>query len=82
LDLQPLLEHAGRLRVVESDLSFHDGERYSQRQKAHTPFGGIMWSIVLEGDLAPIAPLLRAAKVVHFGKGTVFGLGRVAVEAA
>ncbi|HEV7669991.1 MAG TPA: CRISPR system precrRNA processing endoribonuclease RAMP protein Cas6 [Thermoanaerobaculia bacterium] len=79
---RPLLEHAGRLRVVESDLSFHDGERYSQRQQAHTPLGGFLGSIVLEGDLAPLAPLLRAAEVVHFGKGTVFGLGRVVIEAA
>lgn len=78
---KPLLEQAGRLRVVESDLAFHDGERYSQRQQAHTPLGGFLGSIVLEGDLAPLAPLLRAAEVVHFGKGTVFGLGRVVIEA-
>jgi len=79
---KPLLEQAGRLRVTTSDLAFHDGERYSNRRQAHTPLGGFLGSIVLEGDLAPLAPLLRAAEVVHFGKGTVFGLGRVAVEAA
>lgn len=79
---KPLLELAGRLQMVESDLAFHDGERYSNRQQAHTPLGGFLGSIVLEGNLAPLAPLLRAAEVVHFGKGTVFGLGRVAVEAA
>jgi hypothetical protein len=34
----------------------------------------------LEGDLAPFAPLLRAAKILHAGKGAVFGLGKVELE--
>lgn len=32
-------------------------------------------------DLAPFAPLLRAAEVLHAGKGVVFGLGKVEVMA-
>jgi CRISPR/Cas system endoribonuclease Cas6 (RAMP superfamily) len=38
----------------------------------------------LVGDLlcdGPLPPLLRAAEVVHVGKQTSFGLGRVAIEA-
>jgi CRISPR-associated endoribonuclease Cas6 len=35
----------------------------------------------LEGDVAPFAPLLRAAEILHAGKGAVFGLGKVEVAA-
>ncbi len=79
---KPLLDHAGTLEVVGSDLRFHDVERYSQRQQAHTPLGGYEGTLDLRGDLEPLAPLLRAAEVIHVGKGTVFGLGQLAVEAA
>lgn len=34
-----------------------------------------------EGDVSPFAPLLRAAEILHAGKGAVFGLGKVEVVA-
>jgi len=34
----------------------------------------------LKGDLTPFVPLLRAAEILHVGKGATFGLGRIAVE--
>jgi hypothetical protein len=42
--------------------------------------GGLVGSLTLEGDLSPFAPLLRAAEILHAGKGAVFGLGKVEVE--
>ena len=36
----------------------------------------------LEGDLAPFAPLLRTAEIVHVGKGSTFGLGKVEIKHA
>jgi hypothetical protein len=42
--------------------------------------GGLVGRLTLEGDLAPFAPLLRAAEILHAGKGAVFGLGKVEVE--
>jgi CRISPR/Cas system endoribonuclease Cas6 (RAMP superfamily) len=36
--------------------------------------------VEIEGDLAPFTSLLRAAEIIHVGRGTPFGLGRVAVE--
>ena len=41
-----------------------------------------MGEVMLEGDLEPFAALLRIAEVIHVGKGTTFGLGKMAVEAA
>jgi hypothetical protein len=42
--------------------------------------GGVVGTLTLEGDLAPFASLLRAAEVLHAGKGATFGLGKVKVE--
>ena len=41
--------------------------------------GGFVGEITLEGDLNPFSELLRAAEVVHVGKGTTFGLGKVEI---
>jgi hypothetical protein len=42
--------------------------------------GGLVGTLDLEGNLAPFAPLFRAAEILHVGKNTTFGLGRIAVE--
>jgi CRISPR/Cas system endoribonuclease Cas6 (RAMP superfamily) len=44
--------------------------------------GGLVGHLRLQGDLAPFAPLLRTAELVHVGKGATFGLGKVEVKAA
>jgi hypothetical protein len=75
-----LLERASEVRITRSDLTWHDWERYSNRQQAYMVFGGLVGTLDIEGDLAPFAPLLRAAEIVHIGKGATFGLGKIAVE--
>jgi hypothetical protein len=77
---QPLLRQADGVRIVEQDLSWRDFKRYSARQGTEMSMGGFVGSMRLAGDLAPFAPLLRTAEIVHVGKGTTFGLGRVEVE--
>src|SRR3954447_21370243 len=62
-----------------ADLRWLDWERWSQRQSAAMKLGGLVGSLTLEGDVSPFAPLLRAAEILHAGKGAVFGLGKVEV---
>ena len=76
---RPLLEHAGTVRVAASDLRWFDWERYSNRQGRKVDMGGLLGHVELEGDLAPLAALLRTAELVHVGKGATFGLGKVEV---
>ena len=76
---RPLLDHAGTVRIAASDLHWFDWERYSNRQERKVDMGGLLGSVELEGDLAPLAALLRTAEVVHVGKGATFGLGKVEV---
>ncbi|MEA2600052.1 MAG: hypothetical protein QOF89_1044 [Acidobacteriota bacterium] len=75
-----LLDRADSVRITAADLRWQDCKRWSQRQQTSMTLGGIVGRLVLEGDLAPFASLLGAAEVVHVGKGTTFGLGKVAVE--
>ena len=74
-----LLDQAGTLRCT-SHLTWHDQERYSNRQQTKMLLGGLLGRLDLEGDLPPFVPLLRAAEILHVGKGATFGLGRIAVE--
>jgi CRISPR-associated endoribonuclease Cas6 len=66
---------------VKAELRWQDWERWSNRQNAAIKLGGIVGRIVLKGDVAPFTELLRAAEIVHVGKGATFGLGRIRVEA-
>lgn len=56
-------------------------ERFSARQHKRVPNRGVLGELRLRGEIAPFASLLRAATIVHLGKSTSFGMGRVAVEA-
>ncbi|HKI06296.1 MAG TPA: CRISPR system precrRNA processing endoribonuclease RAMP protein Cas6 [Thermoanaerobaculia bacterium] len=75
-----LLDRAAAVHTVRSSLTWHDWERYSNRQQTHMIFGGLLGTLDLEGDLAPFSPLFRAAEILHVGKGATFGLGKIAVE--
>lgn len=78
--LRPLLDRASPVRVASSDLRWQEWQRYSNRQQRKISLGGFVGTMDLEGDLAPFGPLLRAAEVLHLGKGATFGLGRVKVD--
>jgi hypothetical protein len=80
-EFRPLLEASDRVRVVRSDLRWQGLRRYSNRQRGSVPLDGFVGEMELAGDLGPFMPLLRAAEVVHVGKGAAFGLGQVEVLA-
>jgi hypothetical protein len=77
----PLLDHASAIRVQAADLRWHDWQRYSNRQQTKMFLGGFVGNLHLAGDLAPLWRLLRAAEVLHVGKGATFGLGKFAIGA-
>ncbi len=76
---RPLLDAASALKTPEWRFRFVPLARYSNRQGGTLDLGGYAGSAVLEGELAPLLPLLRAAEVLHVGKGAVFGLGKVVI---
>jgi len=74
-----ILAGASDVRVVRSDLRWHDWERYSARQRTRMALGGFVGRITFAGDLGPWLPLLTLGEVLHVGKGTAFGLGKYRV---
>ncbi|MFN7962425.1 MAG: CRISPR system precrRNA processing endoribonuclease RAMP protein Cas6 [Thermoanaerobaculia bacterium] len=81
-EIAPLLAKARRVRTAESRLHWQDWQRYSNRQGRKIELGGFVGTLELEGELGPFLPLLEQAEVLHVGKATTFGLGKVEVVAA
>ncbi len=80
LDYRSLVRRAEQIATRESDCSWVDIERYSNRQKTGMLMGGLEGTLVYEGDLSEFLPLLKYCEVAHLGKQTAFGLGRVEVD--
>lgn len=80
-NLEPLLAAAREVKLTGLDLRWQDWERYNARQHTLMNMGGFLGTVEIEGDLAPFTPLLRAAEILHVGRGTPFGLGRMEVVA-
>ena len=76
VDFRGLILQAQKVRVVESNLLWHDWLRYSHRQRARLKLGGLMGEMTFEGNLEPFWPFLKLGEWIHVGKGTSFGLGR------
>lgn len=79
LDYQGLIQKAKQIRVVHASLNWHDWRRYSNRQEQDMNFGGLIGSITYEGNFSEFLPLLRFSSLVHIGKQTTFGLGKMKV---
>lgn len=76
LDYRGLVAGALDVETVESDLTWLDWRRYSNRQDREMLMGGITGRAAYEGDLGPYMNLFRYGEVVHIGKQTSFGLGK------
>lgn len=77
-DFEPPLERANDVEVSHR-LTWRDWDRYSNRQGRKMTLGGFVGEMTLRGELEPFGPLLRAAEILHVGKGATFGLGKVQV---
>lgn len=75
------IELAKGVKTLGSGLQWVDWERYSHRQRQKLKLGGFTGQITYEGVIEPFLPFIRAAEVVHIGKGTTFGLGKFVAEA-
>lgn len=81
-DFKGLIEKAGTVETVSSDLRWFDWERYSARQGRRMKLGGVVGAVKYHSEsnrLTNFLPLIRLGQYVHVGKGTSFGLGRYEV---
>ena len=82
LDYKGLIERAADVRTADNALRWFDWKRYSNRQERKMFMGGMLGSVIYEGDLGAYLPLLHFCDKVHLGKNTSFGLGKIQVQAA
>ena len=69
---------AGQLRFTRCDLTWKRLQRYSSRQSSTHSVSGLMGTVGLDCSEAPEwGPILAWAPVIHVGKATSMGLGRV-----
>lgn len=64
-----------RVRVVNDSTRWIDVVSYSSRTRQRTPIGGLVGTVTLEGDLAPLRELLVWGSLIHVGKNAVKGDG-------
>ncbi len=75
-----LIEKAGKIKSIKSNIRWIDWKRYSFRQKDSMLMGGMTGSITYQGDLGEFLPLMAFCEQVNIGKQTVFGLGKLESE--
>lgn len=76
-----LLEHAGDVRCVRARLHRESWPRDASRPDGtlhRHPIVGLLGDLEFEGPLGHFVPTLRAAELLHTGKQTSWGLGRIA----
>lgn len=80
-DPTPVEEAAqGDAQEVEAQFTWKSLQRFSSRQGQKVPLDGFLGRVVYEGDvIQQLFPLLRLGEILHAGKGTVFGLGKMMV---
>jgi len=78
-NIEPLLAAAREVKLTGLDLHWQDWERYNAQRKTAMNMGGFLGSVDIEGDLTPFTALLRTAEILHIGRGTPFGLGKMEV---
>jgi hypothetical protein len=80
LDYRGLVARAEKISTVKSTIRWFDWERYSNRQDRAMLMGGIIGEITYGGCLDEFVPLLEYCEIVHVGKATAFGLGKIRVQ--
>ncbi len=74
------LDRAAQVQVTAAKTRWWKRERYSRRQEQRVKLSGFVGQMAYTGALAKFLPLLLIGELVHIGKGTVFGNGRLRIE--
>jgi CRISPR-associated endoribonuclease Cas6 len=80
LDYKGLIARAAGIRINAAALSWHDWQRYSNRQETKMKLGGFIGEVEYSGEaIAEFLPLIIAGEILHVGTGTSFGLGKYVI---
>lgn len=80
MDFKAVCAAARDVRLVRHSFQEVAWRRASMRQDHVILQEGLIGRALYEGDLSVFSPLLALAELMHIGKGTSFGLGRIRCE--
>ncbi len=66
--------------VTQNRFALQSLSRYSNRTGSKMDLSGLTGYMTIEGDMSPFVPWLYAARILHIGRNTTFGLGQIEVE--
>ncbi len=70
----------GSVQTEENRLKKDWWQRYSSRQHTKIKFDGFVGRIRFAGNITPYTRLLQMGRLLHLGRGTVYGMGRYELE--
>lgn len=76
---EQLQKISSEIRTVTANLKVEELERYSNRLQEKMNFSGLLGEMEFAGDLTPFVPWLHVAEILHIGRNTTFGMGKVQV---
>lgn len=71
-----LFKQAEDVKLETNHTYWQEYERWSNRQQTKMILGGFMGKVTFSGNITPYLPLLHLGEYTHFGKQTMFGLGK------
>lgn len=74
-----LQELSLEIKTVKESLKIEELDRYSNRLQEKMNFSGLLGEMEFAGDLTPFVPWLYVAEILHIGRNTTFGMGKVQV---
>lgn len=77
IDYRGLAAAAREVETLHSSLYWKEWERWSNRQECSMLMGGLQGSISYRGRVERFLPLLDLCRLLHLGKQTSFGLGKI-----
>lgn len=80
LEAERVLILASEVSIIQNQLEMKNIKRYSNRLGEKMDFSGLLGNVQFEGNLTPFVPWLYAAQILHIGRNTTFGMGKIEVE--
>ncbi len=73
---------AGAVKIAKESLLWDDWRNSELRKrKPDSRMGGYYGNITYKGNIKEFWPILRIGEILHVGKNTTFGLGRIVIDA-
>ena len=77
--VEQLQKMSSEIRTIKENLKVEEIDRYSNRLQEKMDFSGLLGEIEFVGDLTPFVPWLHMAEILHIGRNTTFGMGKIQV---